>query len=70
MLSCLCWKDGDGVTASSADWLTLAAISCEKDVIFHLKIEDGGGLRRSNTDLCVLAQVDPLRDVVDGGDPL
>lgn len=28
MFSCLCWKDGDGVTASRADWFTLAASSC------------------------------------------
>lgn len=70
MLSCRCWKDGDGVTASSADWLTLAAISCKQDVIFHFKTEEGAGPGRSNTDLCVLAQVDPPRDVVNGGDPL
>ena len=29
-LSCLCWKEGDGVTASRADWLTRAAISCKR----------------------------------------
>lgn len=29
-LSCLCWKEGDGVTASRADWLTRAAISCQR----------------------------------------
>lgn len=32
MLSCLCWKDGDGVTASRAVWFTLAATSWQKNV--------------------------------------
>lgn len=32
-LSCLCWKDGEGVTASSADWFTLAAISCQRETL-------------------------------------
>lgn len=32
MLSCLCWKEGDGVTASRADWFTRAAISCNKEM--------------------------------------
>lgn len=36
-LSWRCWNEGDGVTASKADWLTLAAVSCQQCLQLHIK---------------------------------